>query len=394
MENQLYLSSSPHVHSGETTDRVMREVIYALLPACAVAIYFFGLAALLVLVLCTAGCVGDRGRSAAGDGTGGDRGRRQRRPDRHPAGHEPAALRPLVAGPGRRGVAIAIGKQVYGGLGHNPFNPALVARVVLLISFPVQMTTWTAPAPLGSGLDAVTSATPLGLMKKAVMLTGKLPRRLQGGRGLPARQHGRLPRRGLGRRPASRGRLPLLAQGPDLAHPRRLPRHGGGLLRDFLAGRPQPLPQSPLPARSPAGLILGAFFMATDMVTSPVTTRGMLIFGAGCGLITVLIRLFGGYPEGVSFAILLMNAATPLIDRFTRPKKFGSWLSTGREGAMKEIVRLVLALTVIAAGAGLILSLVESAHPRTDRRAAPAGDASRPSRRCCPPSTTSPTPTA
>jgi H+/Na+-translocating ferredoxin:NAD+ oxidoreductase subunit D len=330
VENQLYLSSSPHAHSGVTTDKVMRDVIYALLPACAVAVYLFGLHALLVLVLCTAGCVGTEALCRKGlgrpltltDGSAVVTGILL-------AMNLPPSAPWWLALVGSV-VAIAIGKQVYGGLGHNPFNPALVGRVVLLISFPVQMTTWSAPAPLGSGLDAVTSATPLGSAKEAVMLHGHLPLDLQTGIGSYL----------LGNMAGSLGEVSavaLLLGAAYLFWRKVLTWHipvsylGTALVFSgiFWLIDPSRYP-GPLFQLATGGLILGAFFMATDMVTSPVTTRGMLVFGVGCGLITVLIRLFGGYPEGVSFAILLMNAATPLIDRFTRPKKFGLVAEAGR----------------------------------------------------------------
>jgi electron transport complex protein RnfD len=324
VEKQLYLSSSPHIHSGETTDKVMRGVIYALLPACAVSIYFFGWPALMVLFFCTGGCMATEALCRKGMG------------------------RPLSLGDGSAAltgillalnlppsspwwlalvgsvVAIGIGKQVYGGLGSNPFNPALVARVVLLISFPVQMTTWTAPAPLGSAIDALTTATPLGEMKTAVMLTGRLP--------LPA--GGEYLDYFTGNMAGSLGEvsaLALLLGAAYLFWRRILTWHipaaylGSVVLLSgaFWLVDPSRYP-NPLFHLCTGGLMLGAFFMATDMVTSPVTGRGMVIFGLGCGIITVLVRLFGGYPEGVSFAILLMNAATPLIDRFSRPSKFGA----------------------------------------------------------------------
>jgi H+/Na+-translocating ferredoxin:NAD+ oxidoreductase subunit D len=221
------------------------------------------------------------------------------------------------------GVAIIVAKQVYGGLGHNPFNPALVARVVLLISFPVQMTTWSAPAPLNSSLDVVTMATPLGEWKTAVMLTGKLPESLQSGIGQYF----------IGDMAGSLGEvsaLALLLGAIYLFWKKILTWHvpmtflGTVVVLSgvFWLVDPTRYPH-PLFHLVTGGLLLGVFYMATDMVTSPVSSRGMLVFGVGCGVLTVLIRLFGGYPEGVSFAILLMNAATPLIDRFTRPKKFG-----------------------------------------------------------------------
>jgi electron transport complex protein RnfD len=323
VEKQLYLTSSPHIHSGETTDKVMRAVIYALLPAVAVAVYFFGLPALTVLLICTLGCVAAESLCqrlmgkplTLGDGSAALTGILLAL-NLPPASPWWLALIGSV-------VAIGIGKQVYGGLGYNPFNPALVARVVLLISFPVQMTTWTAPSPLGSGIDAVTSATPLGEMKTAVMLTGRIPAALQGPYGDYFTGH---MAGSLGEVSAAA----LLAGGLFLLCKRIITWHipvsylgtvvaVGGL---FWLLDPARYP-GPLFHLLTGGLLLGAFFMATDMVTSPITTRGMLLFGVGCGLITVLIRLFGGYPEGVSFAILLMNAVTPLIDRFTKPKKFG-----------------------------------------------------------------------
>ncbi|HMB16479.1 MAG TPA: RnfABCDGE type electron transport complex subunit D, partial [Pelovirga sp.] len=220
-------------------------------------------------------------------------------------------------------IAIIIGKMIFGGLGYNPFNPALVARVVLLISFPIQMTSWTAPAPLSMGIDAVSSATPLGEMKSAVMLTGQLPEMATSGfdryfYGLMAGSLGEV------------SALVLLLGGLFLIFKRVITWHipvsfiGSVVVMAgiFWLIDPTRYP-SPLFHLLTGGLMLGVFFMATDMVTSPITAKGMLIFGCGCGLLTVLIRLFGGYPEGVSFAILLMNATTPLIDRYTRAEIYG-----------------------------------------------------------------------
>jgi electron transport complex protein RnfD len=324
VSQQLYLSSSPHIHSGDTTSRVMRAVLYSLLPACAVAVYFFGPSALSVLLIATLGCLATevvcqrlmRQPVSIADGSAAITG----------------VLLALNLPPSSPWwltllgavIAIAIGKQVYGGLGSNPFNPALVARVVLLISFPVQMTTWSAPAPLGSGLDLVTTATPLGEWKNAVMLTGQMPDGLQSG----------MANYFLGNMAGCIGEvsaLAILAGAAYLFYKRVLTWHipvtfvGTVILFSsiFWLINPDKYP-NPLFHLLTGGLVLGAFYMATDMVTTPVSTKGMLLFGAGCGLLTVLIRLFGGYPEGVSFAILLMNAATPLIDRYTKPKTFGA----------------------------------------------------------------------
>jgi len=322
--NQVYLSSSPHIHSGASTDAIMRAVIYSLLPACAVAVWFFGLPALTVMVLCTAGamaaeaaCTRLMGKPLSLlDGSAALTGLLL-------ALNLPPAAPWWLALLGSA-VAIVIGKQVYGGLGHNLFNPALVARVVLLISFPVQMTTWSAPR----GVDAVTAATPLGEWKTAVMLTGKLPEQMISGTdALLGNMAGCL---------GEVSALALLLGAAWLFYKRILTWQiptafigtvllGGGA---FWLLDPSRYP-NPLFHLLTGGLVLGAFYMATDMVTSPVSSKGMLVFGFGCGLLTLLIRLFGGYPEGVSFAILLMNAATPLIDRFTRPRIFGS----GKGGA-------------------------------------------------------------
>jgi len=328
--NQLYLSSSPHVHSGQTTPQIMRAVLYSLVPACGVAVYFFGLSALSVLLIATLGCMATEvvcqrlmGQVVTiADGSAAITGVLLAL-NLPPTSPWWLTLLGAV-------IAISIGKQVYGGLGANPFNPALVARVVLLISFPVQMTTWSAPAPIGSGLDLVTAATPLGEWKNAVMLTGEMPVTMQGS----------MAGYFLGNMPGCIGEvsaLALLLGAAYLFYRRILTWHipasyvGVVVLLSgiFWLVNPARYP-SPVFHLVTGGLVLGAFYMATDMVTTPVSRRGMLLFGAGCGVLTVLIRLFGGYPEGVSFAILLMNAATPLIDRYTRPRTFGTLRQRGR----------------------------------------------------------------
>jgi Na+-translocating ferredoxin:NAD+ oxidoreductase subunit D len=333
VEQPLILSSSPHIHDPQGTDRVMRAVIYALLPACAVGVYLFGLPALLLLVICVLGCMATEAVCQRLMGQA------------HTLRDGSAALTGIFLAMNLPPtapwwlaligcvVAIGIGKQVFGGLGYNPFNPALVARVVLLISFPVQMTTWTAPAPLTSGYDALTTATPLGEMQDALLLTGRLPE------GLEANLVPYL----LGFHGGSLGEvsaLALLAGALFLFWKRVLTWHipvsfAGSVV--VLSGifwliDPSRYP-SPLFHLLTGGMVLGIFFMATDMVTSPITPVGMLLFGIGCGVLTVIIRLFGGYPEGVSFAILLMNACTPLIDRFIRPRKFGLVVSAAGGGA-------------------------------------------------------------
>ncbi len=322
-EHRFIISASPHVHSGQDVPSVMRDVILALLPALLAGIWFFGFDAFRVLVLAVLGCVGFEmimnrllGRaSTIGDFSAALTGVLLAM--NLPSG-SPWWL--VITG---SGAAIVIGKAIYGGLGYNPFNPALVARVFLLISFPVQMTRWVVPQGITTGLDAATGATPLGAAKEAASLGRSLNEA-----GLPDNLH--LLLGNVGGSFGEVSALALLLGGAFLLY--------RGIIRwqipvgfigsvvvitglaHFLAPERY---LSPVVHVLAGGLILGAFFMATDMVTSPVTRKGMLIFGIGCGVLTSVIRLWGGYPEGVSFAILLMNAVTPLIDRYTRPKVFG-----------------------------------------------------------------------
>ncbi len=211
--------------------------------------------------------------------------------------------------------AIAVGKQIFGGLGYNIFNPALLGRAFLQASFPVAMTTWTYPNTARfSSLDAVTSATPLGLFKFENILTG----------------YGDLLTGNIGGSIGETSALAILIGGLYLLVKRyadwRIPASFLGTV--FILGglfwliNPTQYPD-PIFHLLSGGLMLGAFFMATDMVTSPITPKGLWIFGFGAGVILIIIRLFGGLPEGVMYSILLMNAVTPLINRYTRPKLFG-----------------------------------------------------------------------
>jgi electron transport complex protein RnfD len=211
--------------------------------------------------------------------------------------------------------AIVIGKHVFGGLGYNIFNPALLGRAFLQASFPVPMTTWTWPSTTRyADIDGITAATPLGLFKFE-KVTSELPALLTGDIS-----------GSLGETSAIAiligGLYLLIRKYADWRIPLSF------LLSVFVFGglfwlsSPESYP-SPVFQLFSGGLMLGAFFMATDMVTSPVTARGSWIFGIGCGFILVIIRLFGGLPEGVMYSILLMNAFTPLINRYTRPAFFG-----------------------------------------------------------------------
>jgi electron transport complex protein RnfD len=209
-------------------------------------------------------------------------------------------------------IAIAVAKQVFGGLGYNPFNPALVGRVALLISFPVAMTTWYAP------FDAATSATPLGTLKEAGVYGFDESMAIQY---LIGNMNGCI---------GEVSAIALMLGGVYLLIRKVITWHipvsylatvavFSGILY-AINGEVNMPPHFHLLV---GGVMIGAIFMATDMVTSPVTKKGMLVFGIGCGVLTMLIRRWGGYPEGVSFAILLMNSITPLINRATKPRVFG-----------------------------------------------------------------------
>ncbi len=327
-DQPFILSSSPHLYSEASVSGIMGSVLVALLPATATGIYLFGSHALLIILVATGSAVAIealcqkvlRRNITITDWSAAVTG----------------LLLALNLPPGSpwwmallgSGLAIVVGKQIYGGLGNNPFNPALVARVILLISFPVQMTTWWEPkrAFLGTA-DVVTTATPLGEMKTHLMLRGSLE----------GFTMDRLIDPLIGNVGGCVGEVSVIALamgGIYLLGRRVISWHipGAFLGTVFLATallweiNPQRF-INPLFHLFTGGLFLGAIYMATDMVTTPVTRWGMILFGLGCGLITVTIRVFGGYPEGVSFSILLMNAATPLIDRFTAPKPFG-WVGS------------------------------------------------------------------
>jgi electron transport complex protein RnfD len=325
MDKKLLLTSSPHVHCGESIPIIMYNVIIALLPATIVGIYVFGFPALKIVVISSIFAIlteyiwqkAFNRHVTAFDGSALVTGLLL-------ALNLPAAAPWWVAALGAV-VAIVVGKQVFGGLGYNPFNPALVARVFLLISFPVQMTKWMKPIFGHSFLspDIITEATPLGLVKEEVMLHGKI---------ITAKSLSLFDLfiGNIGGCIGEISVLALIAGGLYLIY--------RGYVRwqipiffiatvFFITGIMWLINPShyinPFYHIFSGGLMLGAFFMATDMVTSPISEKGMIIFGIGCGVLTAVIRLWGGYPEGVSFAILLMNATVPLIDRYFKPKKFG-----------------------------------------------------------------------
>jgi len=324
-EKLLTLSSSPHIRDGSSIPGVMHTVILALMPGAAVGVYLFGFPALFTIILAIASCIGLEAWM-------------QRLTGRKITVYDGSAiLTGLLLAMNLPSsapwwltiigslVAIVIGKHLYGGLGQNIFNPALVARVFLLISWPVQMTSFPSPKAL-AGADAVSSATPLTAIKMELMSHKANIDITQ----LPQPSTFDLL---LGVHGGSLGEISIVALligGLYLLYKKIITWHipvsfiGTALIFSAIMWFIDPMKYAnPVFHVLTGGLILGAFFMATDYVTSPVTNKGMIIFGAGCGFLTILIRLFGGYPEGVSFAILLMNLVTPLIDMYIEPQKYG-----------------------------------------------------------------------
>jgi electron transport complex protein RnfD len=279
----------------------MLDVIIALLPAAAASVYFFGMGTLVIMLTGILAAVATEAAIqkirnkpvTINDGSAVITGLLL-------ALTLPPALPLWMVAVGAV-VAIGIGKQVYGGLGCNPFNPALVGRAFLIVSFPVHMTTWISP------LDGVTSATPLGMMKMEGIKTDYMELFLGNVGG------------SLGETSA----LLLILGGAYLIYRGVIDWRIPVSYLGTVAVLTMVLGHDPLFHLLAGGLMLGAFFMATDMVTTPLTRLGRIIFGIGAGVLVVIIRLYGGYPEGVLFSILLMNIFTPIIDKFIRPRIYG-----------------------------------------------------------------------
>lgn len=313
------LSSSPHTHADASVRRLMLDVIIALLPATLCSVYFFGLPAVWLLATCVGTAVlaetlarlAMKRNSTVGDLSAVLTGLLL-------ALNLPPALHPGLAAAGTA-FAVLVAKQVFGGIGYNPFNPALAGRAFLLISFTGPMTTWTKSAwnVSAGACGPETTATPLAFIKKgaegfdwsqAAFLRDLFFGNVNGCLGEVSAFALLVGAAYLLWRKTITWHIPVAFLGTmyvfALAH------GGAPALVHVLSG----------------GAVLGACFMATDYVTSPVSASGKLIFGAGCGLLAMLIRTApgGSYPEGVSFAILIMNAFTPLIARFTRPRPFGA----------------------------------------------------------------------
>lgn len=326
---KLIVSPAPHVHGNESTRKIMLDVIIALAPSMLVAVYFFGLSAIRLLLVSVLVCVALeyvvqkyllRRQPTVSDLSAVVTGVLL-------ALNLPPTAPWWIAVIGSV-AAIGIAKMTFGGLGHNIFNPALVGRVFLLVSFPVIMTDWTVPQSIfRPGVDAVSGATPLALVKEGLA------------QGLTVDR--------------------IMAANPDLTYGQMLFARAGGSAGEasalaliigfvYLLARRVIRPHIPVaiiltvavvsgifwladPSQYTdplfniltGGLLLGSIFMATDYVTSPMSAKGMIIYGIGIGLLTVLIRYFGSYPEGVSFAILIMNSLVPLLNKYIKPARFG-----------------------------------------------------------------------
>ena len=323
MAQKLHITTSPHVHCGDTIERNMRWVIVALMPALIASFVVFGLGSLIVTATSVLSClffewfitrVFLKKPSTLADGSAIITGILL-------AFNLPSNL-PLYMIVIGALVAIGIGKMAFGGLGNNPFNPALVGRVFLLISFPAKMTSWPVPHQLTAYADAVTGATPMNLIGQ-----------IAGGNTAAMDQLPALKDLFLGTIGGCIGEVSALALLIGLLillwrkvitwHIPVTILATVAVLTGIMWLINPVLYVNPLYHLCSGGLMLGAIFMATDYVTSPMTHKGMVWYGIGIGFLTVVIRYFGSYPEGMSFAILLMNAVTPLINNWCKPKRFG-----------------------------------------------------------------------
>lgn len=306
---KLIVSSSPHLRSGASTQRIMLDVILALCPALIASFVFFGPRALILVAVTVLSCVLSEYISR----------RIMKRDNTVPdlscivtglllAFNLPVSLNPLMAVFGGV-VAIVVVKQMFGGIGQNFVNPALTARIILMNSFPADMSSWTPALGWLNGTDATTTATPLAVLKQGGEFNFSYMDLFLGSTGGC-----------LGETCA----LALILGGLYLIVRRVISPVipvtylATVTVISLIAGR------DPLVDLLTGGLMIGAFFMATDYTTSPISRNGRIIYAVGCGLFTMLIRMFASLPEGVSYSIVLMNILVPLIERVSLPKPFGS----------------------------------------------------------------------
>ncbi|MGM0497291.1 MAG: RnfABCDGE type electron transport complex subunit D [Bacteroidota bacterium] len=330
MNKTLKVSHSPHVFEDTSVKKLMYGVVIALVPTLAWSVYAFGIGAIIVTAVSVVSCLAFefiiqkyllKQQPTITDGSALVTGLLL-------AFNVPSNLPIGIIIIGAL-VSIGVGKMTFGGLGSNPFNPALVGRVFLLISFPVQMTSW--PKPQGfetKYVDAATGATPLGILQEGEKPVTQLMDKMPGYNELFMGQMG-----------GSLGEMAAFALIIGLVimlYMRIITWHipvsiigSVGIFAGILWLADPTQYADPLFHILSGGLLLGAIFMATDYVTSPMSKKAMLIYGVGIGVLTVLIRVFGSYPEGVSFAILIMNAAVPLFNQYIKPKRFGEEVNNG-----------------------------------------------------------------
>jgi len=333
MSKLLNISPSPHFHGKETTRKLMLGVVLALMPSLFTSVFYFGMGAVIVTATSVSACIVFeyliqrfilKKPVSITDGSALVTGLLL-------AFNLPSNIPVFVIILGSL-VAIGIAKMTFGGLGNNPFNPALVGRVFMLISFPVQMTSWPVPAGISSGYtDAITGATPLAVIKEGItngeslsQLMEKVPTTIQ---------------MLIGKMGGSIGEVAALALMIGFAYllyrkiiTWHIPVSVIGSVAVFTSILWLVNPESnadPVFHLLSGGLMLGAIFMATDYVTSPMNPKAMIIYGCGIGVLTVIIRVWGAYPEGVSFAILIMNAFVPLMNAYIKPKRFGEEVKNG-----------------------------------------------------------------
>ena len=325
--DKLLVSPNPHIHTAVSTRSLMRDVVIALLPATVVSIVFYGLSMLLVTAVSVVSCVLLeylitrfllKKPSTICDWSASVTGLLL-------ALNLPSTTPWWVVFIGAV-VAIGVAKMTFGGLGQNVFNPAIAGRVFLLISFPTYMTDWKAPQGL-FGADAVTGATPLGLIKEG-LLQGQTVTGIMAENGF---SYGQMLFANVGGTAGEISAIALLAGFVYLLVRRVIRPHitlsiwatVAVVSLIFWLCAPERF-TDPLFNLLTGGMILGSCFMATDYVTSPMSVKGGVIFGVGIGFITMMIRYFGSYPEGMSFAILIMNAFTPLINMYMKPRRFAA----------------------------------------------------------------------
>lgn len=331
--NLLTVSGSPHVYTDESVSKIMYGVVLSLIPAALVSFYFFGLAAVLITLTAVASCMFFefiiqkyllKGPITIFDGSAVITGLLL-------AFIIPATLPLWMVVIGSL-VSIGMAKMTFGGLGKNIFNPALVGRVFLMISFPVDMNIYPQPSELNTNLaDIISGATPLAVVKEGISQGGNVSELLP--------QVPEYMDMFVGNMGGSAGEVSAIAilLGAIFMLARRIITWevptaylGSVALMSGVLWMINPdIYADPMFHLLTGGLMLGAFYMATDMVTSPMSRWGMVVFGIGCGFLTIIIRIFGAYPEGVAFAILIMNAFVPLINRSFKPKRFGEEVKNG-----------------------------------------------------------------